>query len=162
MLTMRLRNLCFLAVVISSAACVMQPAESTACDGLAEKTLGITRADYSTCAGEILAALDDLERPLRRLVQGDDDAKGDAESANRRLRYLMRQVGFQADFFREVVGGASRTIERWPDSAMRIFNREVVGAAAQFGSALGSPNDGNLQEGARKHRLAKRAYERFR
>jgi hypothetical protein len=159
---MSLQNVYLLVIFILSTGCVVQPVEPTACDGLAEKTLGITRADYSACAGELLDAMDDLERPLRRYVRGDGDAKVDAVNANRRLRHLMRQVGFQADIYREVGGGISRTIERWPDTRMQVFNQEVTHAAAHYRSALGFPNDDNFQEGRRTHKSAKRTYARFR
>lgn len=74
----------------------------------------------------------------------------------------MREAGFQADAWREVKGGAGRTIERWPDASMREFNGEVVNAAAHFNAALVYPNQDNLQQGARRHAQARSTYSRFR
>ncbi len=149
-------------LLLLSAGCPGPAAGPTACDGLADKTLAITKADYAKCAGEILGTLDEFETSLRRLVEGDATAKDPADSASRRLAQLMREAGFQADAWREVKGGAGRIIERWPDASMREFNGEVVNAAAQFNAALVYPNQDNLQQGARRHAQARSTYSRFR
>jgi hypothetical protein len=150
-------------IAILSVGCSQAASSPSACDGLLEKTIGITREDYSPCAGEILAALDSLETELRRsLFKGDGEAGPDAEAHYKRLRYLMREVGFTADVWREARGGAGRKVERWPNSAMRHFNTEVGTATAQYMSALGRPNDANLKEGQRHHAAARQAYARFR
>jgi len=142
--------------------CAGPAAGPTACDGLADRTLAITRTDYSACAGEILGALEEFEGPLQRFVAGDAAAKDPAESASRRLAHLMRQVDLQADAWREVKGGAGRTVERWPDASMREFNSDVVNASAQLNAALRFPNQDNLQQGSRLHAGARNAYSRFR
>lgn len=134
----------------------------TACDGLSDKTLAISRAEYAGCAGQILAALEQVETPLRRFVEGDAAAGNDARSAHRRLKHMLDEVGFQADVYREVGGGTAKTLERWPDAGMREFNAEVVNAAVQFHAALVHPNQDNLQQGARLHANARSAYARFR
>jgi hypothetical protein len=110
----------------------------SACDGLADKLVGITRADYATCAGEILTALEALEPPLRRIVLEEaSDARPEAQAAYKRLRHLMQQVDFQGDIHREArAQSPAPKIERWPDGSMRSFNLEVGYAAAQFNSAL--------------------------
>lgn len=152
-----------LAVISQVAGCINPAAEPSACDGLSDKTIGITRADYSECAGEILEALKILEPPLRRLVlKSDETARPEAKAAYRRLHHLMRRVGFQEDIYREVAGGSGRTVERWPDSNMRHFNVEVSGAAAHFKSALVYPHEDNFREGLERHARARRAYARFR
>jgi len=137
---------------------------SSACDGLADKLVGITRADYATCAGEILAALEELEHPLRRMVlEGESDARPNAEVAYERLRHLMREVDFHGDLRREArAGSPAPRLQRWPDGNMQNFNKDVGNAAAQFMSALDHPNEANLQEGSRQHARARRAYARFR
>ena len=155
---------CFIfSTTVISVGCSRAVSRQSACDGLVKKTVGITREDYSPCAGEILAALDSLEPALRRAVfRGDEEAGPEAEAQYKRLRYLMREVGFTADVWREAREGAGRKVERWPDSTMRRFNTEVGTAAAQYMSALGRPNDANLKEGLRHHVVARQAYARFR
>ena len=137
---------------------------SSACDGLADKLVGITRADYATCAGEILAALEELEQSLRRIVlEGESDARPEAEAAYERLRHLIHEVDFHGDIRREVrAGSPAPSLERWPDGSMQNFNKDVETAAAQFMSALQRPNEANLHEGSRQHARARRAYARFR
>lgn len=138
--------------------------EPSACDGLADKLVGITRADYTTCAGEILAALEKLEQALRRVVlDGEGDARPEAEAAYKQLRHLMREVDFHGDIRREVrAGSPAPMLERWPDGGMQNFNQDVGNAAAQFMSALQRPNQANLHEGSRQHAQARRAYSHFR
>jgi hypothetical protein len=152
-----------LAVLSQVAGCARPAAEPSACDGLSDKTIGITRADYSECAGEILEALKRLEPPMRRLVlKGDETARPEAVAAYRRLRHVMRQVGFQQDIWREVGGGAGRTVERWPNGNMQHFNLEVTGAATHFNSALRFPHEDNFREASAHHARARQAYARFR
>ena len=148
--------------VLLLAACSPAEPVTTACDGLSDRKLGITREEYSPCAREILQTLDTLQRQLQRMVvRGDSTAAPDAQAAYRHLRLLMRRVGFQADIRLESLG-PGRRIERWPDAAMQQFNGQVGTAAAQYMSALNNPNDGNLREGSRRHELARQAYSRFR
>jgi hypothetical protein len=125
--------------------------------------MAVTREEYAPCAGEMLAALDTLERALQRgIVGGQEEAFGDARRVHRRLRALIREVDFRGDYLREMREGASRTVQRWPEDAMRMFNGELGNALAQYSSALGYPNVENLEEGRRHHRLAAQAYDRFR
>ena len=146
-----------------SVGCSGVASRPSACDGLVEKTIGITRDDYSACAGEILAALDSLEAPLGRFVRtGDEAAESEADAHSRRLRHLMSEVGFTADVWREAREGADRTVQRWPDGAMHQFNNEVGGAVAQYVAALRYPNEDNFTEGRRRHAAASQVYARFR
>lgn len=161
--SIRVGPLFILTVALLSLGCSRAVSEPSACDGLIEKTIGITREEYSPCAGEILATLDSLEPPLRRFVlRGDEEARTQAETHYKRVRHLMDEVGFTADVWREAREGAGRTVERWPDGAMRQFNSEVGIATAQYMSALESPNDASLKEGQRRHATAGSAYARFR
>ena len=98
------------ASLLLSSGCSGKADGPTACDGLAAKTLAITKDDYSQCAAELLSTLEALETPLRRFVNGDIAAQYEAESAGRRLRHLMRQVDFQSDVWREARGGADRPV----------------------------------------------------
>jgi hypothetical protein len=151
------------ASVVLALACAGLEPTPTVCDGLDERLVGITRAEYAPCAGEMLAALDTLQRYLRRMVSRQDSAaRPIAEEAYRRLRRLMGDVSFTADSWRELRGGAGPTTQRWPDGAIRYFNREIGIATAQYMSALRRPNAPNLQEGSRHHQQARSAYAQFR
>ena len=149
-------------LLVLALGCDGQPVGPTSCDGLSDKTLAISRADYTKCAGEILDSLEQLESSLHRFADGDAAAKDPARSASRKLAHMMSEAGFRADTFREVQGGAGRAVERWPDANMRQFNAEVINAAAQFNAVLVYPNQDNLQQGARLHAQARSSYSRFR
>lgn len=149
-------------LLLWAAACGGPAAGPTSCDGLADKTLAITRADYSKCAGEIVSTLDALDTSVGRFVEGDAQSKDPAREASRKLAHLMSQAGFRADVLREVKDGAGRAVERWPDASMREFNALVVNAAAQLNAALAFPNQDNLKQGARLHEQARSSYSRFR
>ena len=152
-----------LSIATLSVGCSGVASRPSACDGLVEKTIGVTRDDYSACAGEILAVLDSLEAPLGRFVRtGDEAAESEADAHSRRLGHLMSEVGFTADVWREAREGVDRTVQRWPDGAMRQFNNEVGGAVAQYVAALRYPNEDNFTEGRRRHAAASRVYARFR
>ena len=145
------------------AGCVGPPAEPSACDGLSDKMIGITREDYSNCAEELLSELEGLDLYLERMVRQDDtEARPSAQEHLRRLRHLMDQVGFQADIWREAGQGNDRTVQRWPDSGMRWFNQEVSGSAAHFRAVLGYPNEDNLRTASEHYNQARQAYGRFR
>ena len=150
-----------LAVVLFLTGCLRSEAGPSACDGLSEKTLGITRDDYSDCAGEILAEIDGLGLHLERLVRQDDkESLPEARKHNARLRHLMDEVGFQADVYRDM--GSRELALRWPDSSMRSFNVSAMSAATQFAATLVYPNDDNLRQGENHYEKARQAYSQFR
>src|SRR5512133_2123883 len=95
--------------------------ERTACDGFADRKLAITSAEYRACAGEILAALDAIEPPLRAVVFDStpkDTDRQAARGAYAKLRTRIRRTGMESDFW-----GTSATIMiKWPDAAVSAFN----------------------------------------
>lgn len=137
--------------------------DDSACRGLAERTVAITRAEYAPCAAEMLAALDTLERQLDRTVRArDSTALRSARRTYRHLQRLIRQVDFHGDARREVRQGAGRTVERWPEANVRAFNGALITATAQYGAIVDHPNPDNLEEGSRHHRTARDAFARLR
>jgi len=80
------RGIALLAVLVIIAGCGTD--EPTACEGFAGRKLGITGAEYRGCAGEILAALDSIEPPLRAIVseRANDE---DRNTARRDLTLLV-------------------------------------------------------------------------
>ncbi len=143
-----------LPILLVVQACVK--AEPTPCDGFANRKLAVTGAEYRACAGEILAALDALERPLRAVVheRASRDEKEAARQAYARVRLLIRRTGMERDFW-----GDSGTIAmKWPEAAVQGFNSAVFHAATQYGSALGYPNEDNFGQGSQAHEDARRCY----
>lgn len=147
--------------VMLAPACFRPPAEPSACDGLSEKSVAVTRDDYGDCAGEMIEELDGLELHLERFIRQNDKESGPiARKHAARLRHLMSQVGFQADVYRDM--GSGELLQRWPDSSMHQFNSEVRSAATQFLAALQYPNEDNLRQGSDHYAKARQAYSRFR
>lgn len=145
------------------AACAI--GEPSACEGFADRELGITGQEYRPCAGEILAALDALRPRLQALVAGDSVAPGDSaehdetRSGYRDLRDLLGETGIEGDY-RSME--SSTVIVKWPDGATREFNSAAFEAVVQYGAVLAYPNDDNLRQGVDAHERARRAYGRIR
>jgi hypothetical protein len=135
--------------------------EPTACDGFADRKLAITGAEYRACAGEILAALDAIEPPLRAIVS--ERVKGDERDAARqaysKLRTLIRRTGIEADY-RSMRPGT--VIIKWPDGPVSAFNQAAFTATVQYMAVLSYPNSDNFGQGVRAHDEARRYYNRIR
>ena len=133
--------------------------EPSACEGFADRELGITGEEYRPCAGEILAALDALQPRLQAVVAGDSAAPDETRSGYRELRDLLGETGIESDY-RSME--SSTVIVKWPDGAAREFNSAAFEAVVQYGAVLAYPNDDNLRQGVDAHERARRAYGRIR
>jgi hypothetical protein len=134
-------------------------AEPGACDGFADRTLGITGQEYRPCATEILHGLDSLRPRLQSLVAGDAAAGEDARAHYRPLRARIEATGIMGDY-RSM--RSSTVIMKWPESSIRAFNSAAFDATLQYGAVLAYPNDDNLGQGMRAHEEARRAYGQIR
>ena len=138
-------------------ACGEGPEGASPCDGFAKK-VGITPQEYGPCASEIISTLDLLQLQLRTLIAGRSQIEPEALKTYRHLKYLIREVGIWKDARRGIIH-SEKVIERWSDERLIIFNTNAAGAEAQYMSALGHPNEGNLKEGSRLHEEAIRWYQ---
>jgi len=148
------RHFVLLALLLAVGSC--STAERTACDGFADRKLAITGAEYRSCAGEILTALDALN-PLVQAVMSDKADAGKRDAARReymRLRTLIQRTGIEADYW-----GTSATIMiKWTDAAVSAFNSAAHRAAVQYGAVLAYPNADNFGQGVQAHQDARRYY----
>ena len=133
--------------------------EPSACDGLAERRMAITREEYTPCAAEMMAALDRLRPAVEEVLAGDAEARSSAKEALQTLRGLLRKSGVEADT-RSVRTG--ELVERWPNGRMRAFNYSVSHALAQYGAVLQYPDEGNFREGREAQDDAAEFYRMFR
>jgi hypothetical protein len=149
------RSLAFLAFLLLVCAC--RTAEPTVCDGFADRKLAITGAEYRSCAGEILAALDSIEPPLRVIVseKANDDERAAARRAYGRLRLLIRQTGIESDY-RSMRPGT--VIMKWPEGPVSAFNQAAFQATVQYMAVLSYPNADNFGQGVKAHEEARRFY----
>src|SRR6266571_5421559 len=73
---MTLPSLC-LGTILVVASCGGDVTAASACRNLVYKDFGLTRAEYLPCAGEIIAALDELGPQSEKALRGDERARAD-------------------------------------------------------------------------------------
>lgn len=133
--------------------------EPGACDGFADRELGITGEEYRPCALAILARLDSLRPRLQALVAGDVATNKEARAHFRELRTLLAETGIESDY-RSM--RSSTIIVKWPDGATRTFNSAALNAAVQYGAVLAFPDEDAFRQGVKTHDEARRAYNHIR
>lgn len=133
--------------------------EPGACDGFADRELGITGEEYRPCALAILARLDSLRPRLQALVAGDVATSKEARAHFRELRTLLAETGIESDY-RSM--RSSTVIVKWPDGATRTFNSAALNAAVQYGAVLAFPDEDAFRQGVKTHDEARRAYNQIR
>lgn len=134
--------------------------EPTACDGFADRKLGIKVAEYRDCAGEILAALDAIEPRLQAIVaeRGTDDDRREARQAYKKLAILIRKTGIESDYRSR----PEALTMKWPEGPISAFNSGAVHASVQYMAVLNYPNADNFGQGVRAHEQARRCYREMR
>ena len=144
-------------LILPLAACARGEAARSACDGFADRKLGVSGREYRPCAGEILAALDAVRPPLRAVVNGKatDDERAAAKSEYRQLRALISKTGIESDY-RSMQPGT--VITKWPDNSVSGFNNAAFNAMVQYMAVLAHPNADNFAQGVRAHDDARRYY----
>jgi hypothetical protein len=140
-------------------ACAERVDRSSACPGIAERQMGITREEFAPCAAELLAALDAVRPPVEAVLAGEDASRSEAEAALRQLRALLRSTGVLDDF-RSLRPG--KEIERWPDGRVRVFNHSVFDASVGYGDVLQYASEDVFQQGVEAHDAAIRYYRQLR
>ena len=90
--------------------------QKTACDGLVYKKVGLTRAEYLPCAGEMMGTLDRLSPQIEGMLSGDEHARAEARDSVRELRNLLKKAGWRD------------LLERWEDRALTSLNVDIWNA----------------------------------
>lgn len=160
---MAIRKIISLVIPLVALTCGGARGESGACEGFADREIGIKGAKYRPCAGEIMATLDSLRPHLNAYTRGDDTARGRARPHYRRLRGLIRQIGIENDY-RSLEAGTVGV--KWPDREVQAFNRAAFQASVMYSAALaarktdqvGAGTRDNFQQGVKAHEDAKRFY----
>jgi hypothetical protein len=149
------RRLAILLLLLVTDACATTG--PTACDGFGDRKLAISSAEYRACAGEILAALDAIEPPLRGIVSdnANDQERAAARDAYEKLRTRIRRTGIEDDY-RSMRPGTE--IIKWPNGPVSAFNSAAFTASVQYGAVLAYPNPDNFGQGVRAHEDARRYY----
>lgn len=95
------------------------PADS-ACTKLVYKEGGVPRAEYLPCAGEMMAALDELAPQASAAMRGDRRARSNGQATLRRVRALMRAAG------------GRNLLERWSDRNLTSLNMQISNAVTKY------------------------------
>jgi hypothetical protein len=120
MATRRLAAALACASIVAGAACTQVVAESSACRKLEYKNGSVPRAQYLPCAGEIIAALDELDRQTEAAFGGDRQARSDGQSTLRRVIALTNAAG------------GRQLLERWDDRVLTDLNVDIHNAVTHY------------------------------
>jgi hypothetical protein len=148
-----------IALSLAGAGCVNR--EPTACDGFADRKLAINAQEYRACAGEIMEALDAVEKPLRAIVadKASPEQRDECRRAYEKLRHRIRRTGIEDDY-RSMRPGSG--IVKWSNASVSSFNSAAFTASVQYAAVLAYPNADNFAQGVRAHEEARRHYRAIR
>lgn len=144
--------------------------EKTPCDGLAERKIGITPQEYSSCAGEILSTMDALQMQLSKMLfLKEKKAHSRAERKLRKLKTLIEKTGWENDrkeienlnLFKLLVNPvrALKIFERWPDIRLIYLNNSIYSAYTTYSEVLNSQNVNSYQTALEYQKEAQHLYE---
>ena len=134
-------------------------AESSACDGFAERNLAILGSEYRPCAGEILAELDALRPLLEEIVAGETANAAEARRHYESLDDRVDATGIMDDY-RSM--RPSTVVVKWPETSTRAFNQAAFDAMVRYEAVLAFPSEDVLGQGIRAHDQARQAYDGMR
>jgi len=152
--------------VISStlAACASSVPSDSRCRNLVYKDQGLSRAEYLPCAGEIVAALDELGPQSNAALKGDREARSHGQATLSRVNALMKAAG------------GRNLLERWDDRALTDLNVRISNAVTSYEAfymvrVLEEPNQfaaqtrdaaaSELRNATRNHQEARTYYRRL-
>ena len=109
--------LCVIAVI--SSACSSEVPKDSRCRNLVYKEDGLSRSEYLPCAGEIVAALDELRGQSEAAARGDRRARADGETTLSRVNALMKAAG-------------GRNLLELEDRPLRSLNMRISNAVTSY------------------------------
>ena len=80
----------------------------------------VPRAEYMPCAGEIITALEELDRQTEAALGGDRQARSEGQSTVRRVIALMKAAG------------GLQLLERWHDRTLTHLNFDIHNAVTHY------------------------------
>ena len=102
------------------AACGSSVPSDSGCRNLTYREEGLSRSEYLPCAGEIVAALDELEQHSQAASRGDKEARSAGRATLARVNALMREAG------------GRNLLERWSDRALTDLNVSISNAVTKY------------------------------
>ena len=94
--------------------------ETSACRNLTYDKKGPTRAAYLPCAGEIIAAVEELEGHTEAALNGDAKRRSQGRATLNRVIDLMKSAG------------GMQLLERWNDPLLTEINVDVHNALSHY------------------------------
>jgi hypothetical protein len=94
--------------------------ETSACRNLTYDKKGPTRAAYLPCAGEIIAAVEELEEHTEAALNGDAKRRSQGRATLTRVIDLMKSAG------------GMQLLERWNDPLLTEINVDVNNALSHY------------------------------
>jgi hypothetical protein len=158
------RALALCPVLVVVIACASDVPSDSACRNLVYKEEGLSRSEYLPCAGEIVAALDELERQSEAASRGDRKARADGRATLTRVNALMKAAG------------GRNLLERWEDRALTNLNVSISNAVThyaafymvrvveepdQFAAQTRQAAQAELRAATQKHQQARGYYRRI-
>ena len=107
-------------IPLMAAACGSDLPADSRCRNLEYKDYGLSRAEYMPCAGEIVAALDELGRQSEAASRGDQGARSEGRAALSRVNALM------------AAAGGRNLLERWQDRGLTNLNLAISNAVTSY------------------------------
>jgi hypothetical protein len=101
-------------------ACGSTVPSDSGCRNLVYKEQGLSRSEYLPCAGEIVAALDELEQQSEAASRGDRQARSNGRATLSRVRALMNAAG------------GRNLLERWQDRTLTSLNLAISNAMTHY------------------------------
>ena len=105
---------------VFAAACGSDVPSDSRCRNLVYTEQGLSRAEYLPCAGEIVAALDELQTQSRAAMKGDSQARSDGRKTLGRINALTK------------IAGGRNLLERWSDRALTDLNLKISNAMTHY------------------------------
>lgn len=110
----------FVLAAVTVTSCTQVVAETSACRNLTYKDGEVARGDYVPCVGEIIAALEEVDRKSEAALSGDRQARSEGQQALRRASALMQAAG------------GRQLLERWSDRALTNLNVDMNNAVTSY------------------------------
>ncbi len=121
--------LCFAAVATVGCGDTVQA--KSACSDLEYTKSGVARADFLPCAGEMIAALDEMAPLSQAAMKGSKQARLDGEAVLRRLIPMVAEAG------------GDRLLEPWGDRELSDLSSDIHNTVSRYRAfyALAIPPD---------------------
>jgi hypothetical protein len=115
----RNHHLALCAIAVIASACNSGVPKDSRCRNLVYKDDGLSRSEYLPCAGEIVAALDELRHQSEAAASGDRRARTDGETTLSRVNALINAAG-------------GRNLLELEDRTLRSLNLRISNAVTGY------------------------------